>query len=384
MNAHRPQDVRQGGRAWRWRRRAFPWRPVRARPSHRPSPGNGRRPSCWATSPRGPCSPTFQLLKDAGFEGVELISPNQLDLKRSPRRAGQDRAGDPRRQRRQALGAAPLRPRSRRWSSAAWPRSAQEFLDCKAYGGTTVLVVPAVVNKKVSYRDAYTRSQENIRKLIPYAEQAGVKIAIEEVWNKFLLSPVEFARYIDEFASPTRRRLLRRRQRRRVRLPRGVDPRAGQADPQDPHQGIRQAQAVRLQARRGRDRLARRAPGARRRRLRGMDHRRGRLRRPGGHEGRGAADEPVAATGLSVSRRASLRALAASIAQAVRAAAWRRGATSPRGCGAPAGRPPWRADVGLQHLAHLLQGVAVLLLCVRGDAVAGTPRRSRACKRRWP
>jgi len=60
-----------------------------------------------------------------------------------------------------------------------------------------------VVNKKVSYRAAYARSQVNIRKLIPFAEQSGVKIAIEEVWNKFLLSPVEFARYIDEFGSPT-------------------------------------------------------------------------------------------------------------------------------------------------------------------------------------
>ena len=78
----------------------------------------------------------------------------------------------------------------------------QEFEDCKAYGGTTVLVVPAVVNKKVGYRDAYKRSQENIRKLIPDAEKHGVKIAIEEVWNKFLLSPIEFARYIDEFESP--------------------------------------------------------------------------------------------------------------------------------------------------------------------------------------
>ena len=78
----------------------------------------------------------------------------------------------------------------------------QEFDDCKAYGGTTVLVVPAVVNKKVGYRDAYKRSQENIRKLIPDAEKHGIKIAIEEVWNKFLLSPVEFARYIDEFESP--------------------------------------------------------------------------------------------------------------------------------------------------------------------------------------
>jgi hexulose-6-phosphate isomerase len=78
----------------------------------------------------------------------------------------------------------------------------REFEDCKAYGGTTVLVVPAVVTPKVSYRDAYTRSQANIRKLIPDAERHGIKIAIEEVWNRFLLSPTEFVRYIDEFDSP--------------------------------------------------------------------------------------------------------------------------------------------------------------------------------------
>src|SRR5207253_1193727 len=78
----------------------------------------------------------------------------------------------------------------------------QEMADCQAYGGTTVLLVPAVVTKNVPYRDAYQRSQEKIRKLLPDAERHGVKIAIEEVWNKFLLSPPEFARYIDEFASP--------------------------------------------------------------------------------------------------------------------------------------------------------------------------------------
>src|SRR5208282_1031972 len=44
--------------------------------------------------------------------------------------------------------------------------------------------------------------QENIRKLIPDAQASGVKIAIEEVWNKFLVSPLEFARFIDEFESP--------------------------------------------------------------------------------------------------------------------------------------------------------------------------------------
>jgi L-ribulose-5-phosphate 3-epimerase len=143
----------------------------------------------------------FQLLKDAGFEGVELISPNELsldDVLRARDKTGLTIHG--------VSG-------SRHWTSplsdpdptvVAHGMAAirQEFADCKAYGGTTVLVVPAVVKKNVGYRDAYKRSQENIKKLIPDAEKFGVKIAIEEVWNKFLLSPVEFARYIDEFESP--------------------------------------------------------------------------------------------------------------------------------------------------------------------------------------
>jgi L-ribulose-5-phosphate 3-epimerase len=70
------------------------------------------------------------------------------------------------------------------------------------WGADTVLVVPAVVDPETSYRDAYTRSQASIRKLLPLAEELKVIIAIEEVWNKFLLSPLEFARYVDEFKSP--------------------------------------------------------------------------------------------------------------------------------------------------------------------------------------
>lgn len=74
--------------------------------------------------------------------------------------------------------------------------------DAKAMEVDTVLLVPAIVTDEVSYGDAYKRSQENIRKLIPTAEETGVTIAVENVWNKFLLSPLEFARYIDEFESP--------------------------------------------------------------------------------------------------------------------------------------------------------------------------------------
>lgn len=68
------------------------------------------------------------------------------------------------------------------------------------WGADAVLLVPAVAGPKFSYyQDAWTRSQQQIRKLLPLAAELKVVIAVEEVWNKFLLSPLEFARYIDEF-----------------------------------------------------------------------------------------------------------------------------------------------------------------------------------------
>ena len=71
------------------------------------------------------------------------------------------------------------------------------------WGADTVLLVPAVVDATTSYRQAYERSQRVIReRLLPMARELKVTIAVEEVWNKFLLSPMEFARYVDEFDSP--------------------------------------------------------------------------------------------------------------------------------------------------------------------------------------
>jgi hexulose-6-phosphate isomerase len=74
--------------------------------------------------------------------------------------------------------------------------------NAKLWGADTVLLVPAVVNPETPYGEAWTRSQREIRKLIPLAAELKVIIGIEEVWNKFLLSPLEFARYVDEFNSP--------------------------------------------------------------------------------------------------------------------------------------------------------------------------------------
>ena len=74
--------------------------------------------------------------------------------------------------------------------------------NARLWGSDAVLLVPAVVNPQTSYRDAWTRSQTQIRKLIPLAAELRIVIAIEEVWNKFLLSPLEMDRYIREFQSP--------------------------------------------------------------------------------------------------------------------------------------------------------------------------------------
>jgi L-ribulose-5-phosphate 3-epimerase len=74
--------------------------------------------------------------------------------------------------------------------------------NAKAWGSDTVLLVPAVVNPRTRYEDAWKRSTKQIRELLPMAAEYKVTIAIENVWNKFLLSPLEMARYIDDFRSP--------------------------------------------------------------------------------------------------------------------------------------------------------------------------------------
>ncbi len=67
---------------------------------------------------------------------------------------------------------------------------------------TTVLVVPGVVTEDVSYAAALDLSRKSLREILPTAEEFGVTMALENVWNKFLLSPVEFRDYVDSFDHP--------------------------------------------------------------------------------------------------------------------------------------------------------------------------------------
>lgn len=143
----------------------------------------------------------FKMVKDLGFHGVELDSPNDLDpmdILRARDKSGIEIPGV---------------VNSRHWKiplSDADPKVRAEctesmktaLRDCKTYGGTTVLLVPAVVNEKTSYQHAYERAQMEIKKMLPVAEETGIKIALENVWNNFLLSPLEAARFVDEINHP--------------------------------------------------------------------------------------------------------------------------------------------------------------------------------------
>lgn len=74
--------------------------------------------------------------------------------------------------------------------------------DAKSYGSTSVLLVPGVVNDKVKYEEAWERCIAEIRKAIPVAEETGVKIAIENVWNNFITKPEQAVALMDAINSP--------------------------------------------------------------------------------------------------------------------------------------------------------------------------------------
>lgn len=73
-------------------------------------------------------------------------------------------------------------------------------------GAGTILIVPGVVGRTTGgpvtrYDVAYARAAEFLAALAPVAERAGVNLAIENVWNKFLLSPLEMGRLVDDAGS---------------------------------------------------------------------------------------------------------------------------------------------------------------------------------------
>lgn len=158
---------------------------------------------CIGSLPGNSTEARFKLAKEAGFNGVEIGTlDNDTDRLQTKGIATQHQL--------EVFSVM----NSKHWAcplsdadEAVRAESRDGMLDsiatATAVGADAVLLVPAVVNEATHYEAAYERSQTEIRKLVPVAAEKGITIALENVWNKFLLSPMEFSQYLDEFESET-------------------------------------------------------------------------------------------------------------------------------------------------------------------------------------
>jgi L-ribulose-5-phosphate 3-epimerase len=145
----------------------------------------------------------FAVAKDIGFAGIEMQTIDKPDEAAEIREAAQKTGVKIHSVMNMDHWRLPLSSSDPQVVGGSVKGMETSLKNAALWGADAVLLVPAVVDATTSYKDAYTRSQRVIReRLLPMARDLKVVIAVEEVWNKFLLSPLEFARYVDEFESP--------------------------------------------------------------------------------------------------------------------------------------------------------------------------------------
>jgi hexulose-6-phosphate isomerase len=151
----------------------------------------------------GTVTEKFQLCKDLGYTGMELISP--LDgFSIADITAARQATGMP------VHGVVDMKHWDIRLSS---PEEAtrqqgvdhlrQALEDCHAMGGFSVLLVPGKVNgEQETHDDVWQRSIVGIRQVLDTASRLGVQVLIENVWNGFCETPEQLRDYLDEIDSP--------------------------------------------------------------------------------------------------------------------------------------------------------------------------------------
>jgi hexulose-6-phosphate isomerase len=128
----------------------------------------------------------FRLVKDLGYDGIEIRTVEKINERRDEVLAARDETGLP------IHGVIN--------SSNPDIRSAVDL--AQFYGGTSVLVVAGRVNKQTRYDDNYREWSQRLKEHAPYAADRGIRLLVENVWNNFLMSPLEMQRFIDEIDSP--------------------------------------------------------------------------------------------------------------------------------------------------------------------------------------
>jgi L-ribulose-5-phosphate 3-epimerase len=144
----------------------------------------------------------FTLARDTGFEAVECDTAPEQTVAEEIKKAAEAAGIRIHSVMNQAHWKFPLSSGDPQVVAESIKGMETSLRNAKFWGADTVLLVPAVVNAETGYRDALERSRRNIRRLLPLARELNVIIGIENVWNKFLLGPVEFAAYVDGFKSP--------------------------------------------------------------------------------------------------------------------------------------------------------------------------------------
>jgi hexulose-6-phosphate isomerase len=152
---------------------------------------------------KGSIKEKFELLKSIGFLGCEFNSPGEFDRDEAVKAQAEtgivihgvidsvhwkDRLSDP-------------DPAVRARGVEALKTA---IADAKKFGSTSILLVPGRVNAKTgeSYEECWSRSQEEIKKVLPQVADSGARLAIEVVWNDFITKPSQFVEYIDSFNDP--------------------------------------------------------------------------------------------------------------------------------------------------------------------------------------
>jgi L-ribulose-5-phosphate 3-epimerase len=175
-----------------------------ARSQPRPAAGGIRKSTLISMLPNdGSYEDRFALALECGFEGIEMHTMPREEEAAEIRDAASKTGLKIHSVMNQDHWQLPLSSGDAEVVNGSVRGMETSLRNAALWGADAVLLVPAVVNEQTSYKDAWTRSQRVIReRLLPLAEELKVVIAVEEVWNKFLLSPLEFARYVDELESP--------------------------------------------------------------------------------------------------------------------------------------------------------------------------------------
>src|SRR5216684_2507777 len=148
---------------------------------------------------KGTVREQFRAVKAAGFEGVEPMSHmNQDEVLKALEETGLKAASVCC----NTHWAKPLSHPDANVRREGVEGLVQALKDAKRYGASSVLLVPGRVTKDVGYDDCFKRSVAEIRKAIPTAEETGVKLAIENVWNDFITKADQAMAFLEAIDSP--------------------------------------------------------------------------------------------------------------------------------------------------------------------------------------